>query len=333
MNEDRIRIAFLGGSHSHASDKVDVVRENRTYELVGLWDSNPEVASRYVQRGVRLLDRAEILDDDSIDVIAVESDVPNHAQDAIDSLRAGKHVHVEKPPADNLAAFHEIQQLARRQRLHVQVGYMWRYNPAINAALQAGRSGWLGDIYLVRAMMNALPTPAVRKDWARFRGGDMFEQGSHLVDVVVRLMGKPNMFTPFLRRQGSFDDELLDNTLAVFEWPSTLGVISAATLQPNFLHHRFFEILGTNGTAVVRPIEPPSLAIDLAKPAGPYQAGLNQVSMPEFPRFVADFEELAACILTGQPLAVSAEEDLAVQETLLSVSGMLDVVHGQRQHV
>jgi predicted dehydrogenase len=58
----------------------------------------------YQLSGVTLLSRDEILSEKSIQVVAVESTVKDHSAHARLVLQAGKHVHVEKPPADDLNA-------------------------------------------------------------------------------------------------------------------------------------------------------------------------------------------------------------------------------------
>jgi predicted dehydrogenase len=291
-----IRIAFLGTTHSHAKGKMQVVRENPDFELVSG------------------LTKAQVLADKSIPVVAVEGDVAENASMAKEVLRAGKHVHLEKPPAASLAEFREIQDLAARGNLIIQLGYMWRYNPAINRAIEMAKHGDLGDVYLVRAAMNTWATPEMRREWARFAGGDFFEQGSHLIDIAVRMMGRPEKVTAVLRKDGQGDDTLKDNTAAILEWPRAMGILTAATLQPNATSHRCFEVLGTKGTATVRPIEPPRLSVDIG----------GKVSSEEFSyrRYVDDFRELAACVRTGRPLAVTPQQDLWATETLLKACGM-----------
>jgi len=178
-------------------------------------------------------------------------------------------------------------------------------------------------VYLIRAMMNTLISPDRRPEWGQFRGGQMFEQGSHLVDPMVRLMGRPLRVTSTLKRHGPFEDSLMDNTVAILEWERALGVITSATLQPGAGPHRSLEIFGSNGTAVVRPIEAPVLQIDLAKPAGQYQSKSQQVPLPPYRRYVDDFDELAVAIRSHQRLSVSPNEELVIQETLLRASEML----------
>lgn len=316
-----IRIAFLGGGHGHASAKVETVRQSPDWEFAGLCETDPLVRDAYARRGVPLLTREQALEDPSIQVIAVESFVPELAAGAKAALAAGKHIHLDKPPAAAMDDFRAILELAARNRRLVQVGYMWRYNPAINQALEAGRAGWLGDIFQVRGCINTLIDAPERRKLARFKGGQMFELGGHLIDPIVRLMGRPKRVTPFLRQDGSADDHLADNTLAVFEWDRAIGTVVSASMQPRALPHRALEILGARGTAVVHPIEPPSLRIDLDSAAGPYHSG-SQILNFTYRRYVDDFVELAAAVRGERKLRVTPEEDLLVEESLLRASGM-----------
>ena len=148
----------------------------------------------------------------------------------------------------------------------------------------------------------------------------MFELGSHLVDIVVRLLGAPVKVTPHLQRRGG--DSLADNCLAVFEFPKAQAIVTSSALQPNAGPHRFLEILGTNGVAHVQPIEPPALTLELATAAGPHPAGVHKVPLPEYRRYVGELCELAAAVREGSQLSVTPEQDLQIQTALLAASEM-----------
>ncbi len=322
LGAERIRIAFIGLNHSHAADKVKLCRNSPDWEFAGAWEPDEKVAAPYRQAGVRFVDKATILADPSIPVVAIESEVKPHARYALEALAAGKHLHLEKPPSDNMADMRKIVELAHKQKKLVQVGYMWRHHPGMNRVIEAARQGWLGDVYLVRGQMNTLITDR-RWEWALFHGGQMYEQGGHLIDPLVRMMGRPSKITHFLRHDGKVNDKLFDNTAAVFEYPGAMGVITSSVLQPAATAHRMFEVQGSNGIALLRPIEgPPHLEIELVKAAGPYQAGKNVVELPPFQRYAGDFIELANCLRTNTPLSTTPQQDLEVQEALLRASGM-----------
>jgi predicted dehydrogenase len=317
-----VGIGFLGASHSHAEAKLDVALATPQLRVVGVYDRNPAVQALVRKRGVPLLEREELLRHPDVEAIAVESAVRDHGKDGIAVLEHDKHLHLEKAPADNLHDLQRILKLAADRHRVVQMGYMWRYNPAVVKAVQAGREGWLGSIYLVRGTIGNQLAPKRRPDWAEFPGGTMFELGGHIVDPLVRLMGRPRKVTAYLRTDGNFNDTLKDNTAALFEWEKAMGIVQSMTLQPDSGRYRTIEIFGTNGAAVVNPIEPPVLTIDLEKAAGPYASGVQKLAMPPYKRFVEDFVHLAACICGEQRMPVSAEEELSVQETLLRASGM-----------
>jgi predicted dehydrogenase len=318
----RVRAAFLGLAHSHAAEKFRLVASSPDYELLAAWEDDLKLRPAFSKYNVAWREKREILADPKVEVVFIESDVPRHESLALEAVEAGKHVHVEKPPSDNIRGFQRIVNVARAKRLNLQTGYMWRFNPAIVRAIEAAKQGWLGDIYLIHARMNTLIGPDRRPEWDLFTGGQMFEQGAHLIDIVVRTLGKPTRITPFLRHDGAFADKLKDNTAAVFEFPRAMAVITSSVLQPNANSHRALEIMGSKGTAVVRPIEPPSLEIDLAASDGPYQKGRQKVALPPYERYVGDIAELARAVRGEAKLGITLEEELAVQETLITASMM-----------
>jgi predicted dehydrogenase len=322
QEHSRIRIAFLGASHPHASAKVNIVVKSPDWELVGIYEPDSSVMAHYAQRGIKELTRAQVLEDHTIPVVAVESDIPEHASLGLSALEAGKHIHLEKQPATNLEDLRRVLDLAERKGLIVQIGYMWRYNPAINAALEAARAGWLGEIFFVRGSMNTDVDSASRKMYKRFPGGQLFDLGGHMIDPIVRLMGRPEKVTSFLHSDGPANDGLQDNTMAVFEWRKALGTFASASMHPRFMPYRALEFVGTRGTALVEPIEPPSLLIDLSAPAGSYKAGRQTLSY-QYARYVDDFKDLAAILRGECTYSITGVEDMLVQETLLRASGAL----------
>jgi predicted dehydrogenase len=319
--KQRIRIGFLGATHSHAIGKLEVVQASPDFQLIGVCEDSPAAKQSCEKLGAKLMPQEELLA--RTEVVAVESAVRDHARHALLALKAGKHVHVEKPPATTLMELQEIVAVAREKKRVLQTGYMWRYNPGFTTIIEAVRQGWLGEVFMVRAHMgNNLATPR-RPEWAEFKGGSLYELGSHLLDVIVRLLGKPKAVTSTLRRHGNATDDLKDNNFVILEYDKALAVLTNTALQDTKLAQRSFEVLGSNGSAVVRPIEPPALEIELVTAAGPYHKGLQAVSLPKYKRYEADFVVLAAAVRGERPLSVTLDEELVVQETLLEASEML----------
>ena len=317
----RIPIGFLGATYSHGPEKIKLAMNSPDWEFIGVCESSAAGRQTCEKLGAKLITQDELFE--RARVVAVESDIRDHAAQALLALKAGKHVHLEKPPAAKLADMQAVVALAREKKLLLQAGFMWRHNPGFRAIVEAVRQGWLGDVFLVRGYISNNLAPARRPEWGEFDGGSMFDLGSHLVDATVRLLGKPKSVTPFLRHHGKFEDSLKDNNVAVLEYERANAILVNTALQVGATPQRSFEVLGTNGTAVLQPIEPPALTMDLSKAAGPYQKGSQKIPLPAYRRYEDDFAELAAAVRGERALSVSLDEELIVAETVLRVSDML----------
>jgi predicted dehydrogenase len=311
----RVRIGFLGIAHSHGPPKLRLAQTGADWEFVGLAEDDPVLRAKHAAAGVRIVPDAELVR--QCEVIAVESANADHFRHARLALEAGCHVHVEKPPAATVGEFRELLALAAARGRLFQLGYMWRHHPGFAKIFEAVRNGWLGGVSLVRATMNSsYRTDAERRELAALPGGGMMELGCHVIDQLVRLMGEPRAVSTTHRTHGGAD-ALADNSVAVFEFPRALGIVHINLLQPGAGAHRTFEIIGTNGTATLRPIEPPALEFDLADAAGPYKKGRQNVPLPKYERYKPEFAELAGAVRGSRALAVSVAEEEAVQKWLV----------------
>jgi predicted dehydrogenase len=172
-------------------------------------------------------------------------------------------------------------------------------------------------------MLNTQIPAERRPEMVEFKGGILFELGCHLIDPAVRLLGRPDKVTSHLKKHGNFADDMIDNAMAVLEYPKAMVMISSSSLQPAAGLHRSFEILGSQGTIRVNPIEPPELQVNLTKAVGPYKKGMQTVTLPEYKRYVAEFAELANAIREKKPLSTTPEEERLVHETLLRACDMI----------
>lgn len=323
----KIRVAMIGTGHGHAASKIRALQSMPEYEFVGVCrpdQDDPAVGD--VFKNVRWLTLPEVLADPSIELVAAESaDAErnlNYAQQGID---AGKFVHLDKPPGASLSGLRKLLEDARQRKRVVQMGYQWRYHPAMQAAMEAARRGCLGQVYRFRASIDKLIGPEERRHLARYRGGMMFSEGCHLVDRATALLGKPKKVTGFIRHHSPLADSLADNTMIVLEYAEAIAEISLAGFDPHGNAHRYVEILGTNGSAKAQPFAPVRLVVDLEKPAGPYRAGEQILTPPNppGPGYTPDFAEMAAVIRNGAVPSYTATHDLMTQEVLLEACGML----------
>ncbi|MDD5542163.1 MAG: Gfo/Idh/MocA family oxidoreductase [Acidobacteriia bacterium] len=92
----------------------------------------------------------ELLSSD-IDAVVVAVPVGLHHAVAMEALRSGKHVLVEKPLAAGVEAATEIAETADKLGLIAMVGHTFQYNPAVNAVRDVIASGQLGQVYYINA--------------------------------------------------------------------------------------------------------------------------------------------------------------------------------------
>jgi len=130
-------------------------------ELAALCTRRPqrlmEVADRF---GVpkRYTDYHELLADPAIDVVGIATHINDHRQIAIDALRSGKHVFLEKPMAPTAADCDEILAAARQAAGFFMVGHICRFDPRVAMAKQAIDEGRIGKIVSMHARRNLSKT-------------------------------------------------------------------------------------------------------------------------------------------------------------------------------
>jgi predicted dehydrogenase len=330
LAKNKIRTALLVTQHGHLDGKLQAMLQSGEYEVVCACEPDPETRRRRRSqpgfKDLKWVSADEILGDASIQLVVVE---PLVVAEAVDwgkrVIAAGKHLHLEKPPGNRMQPFRELVEDARRRGLLFQTGYMWRFHEGISAALEAARKGWLGDVYLLRGTINTDLTAQARAPLAKYRGGMMFELGCHLIDRVVDLWGRPAAVRSWLRHDMPFDDKLADNTLAVLEYEKSMALVVCSAAMPGHPQHRSFELIGTEGTMMVQPVEPGNILRACLRTArGPYQAGWQEIKFPDQPRYVGDFRELARALKSGQPLRYSYDFELLVHETMLRAAGEMN---------
>jgi predicted dehydrogenase len=208
--------------------------------------------------------------------------------------------------------------------VYVQMGYMLRYNSAFERCFQAAREGWLGRIFELNTTMSTVRPASRRKDLGDPKGGAMFDLGSHIIDALVTVLGPPQKVTPFGRKLYSKQDNVVDNQLAVFEYPDAIATVRATFVEPFAGERRQFVVCGENGTLEIRPLEPPHLKLSLQKPAGGCKAGQQTVELePMEGRYHKQLRDFADIVRHKARPRWGDAHDLAVQKALLEASGLL----------
>lgn len=106
---------------------------------------------RLVERrypGIRTTrDFHDLLDDPSVDAIAIATPVRTHFEIAMAALRAGKHVWLEKPMAETSSQAHALADEAERLGKVLYVDHTFIYTGAVEKLAEIIRNGDLGKVY------------------------------------------------------------------------------------------------------------------------------------------------------------------------------------------
>ncbi len=150
----------------------------------------------------------------------------------------------------------------------------------------------------------------------------MFELGCHLIDAMVKVLGRPDKVAGFSRHTRPEQDDLADNQLGVFEYAKCTATIRSALVEVDGQKRRQFVVCGDRGTVDIRPLEPPKLLFAPDRPVEQYKKGYQQVTLPKMPgRYDDQLIELAQIIRGEKESQYPPEHDLAVQEAVLKASG------------
>ncbi len=321
----RIRIGQIGVGHAHAS-KLSVYRKSPDYEVVGIVEPSVELRKKAETqepfRDLPWMTQEELLNVSGLQAVLVETEVSDLLDVAEFCVAAGKHVHLDKPAGESLAQFTRILASASQQELLLQMGYMYRYNPGIVLLREFLKQGCLGEVFEVHTVMSKVVDPASRRGLAEFPGGIMFELGCHIIDLVIGVLGKPDHITAFPRRVGKQDDKLIDNMLAVFEYPHATATVKSSAVEVNGFERRHFVVCGTEGTFHIQPLDDPSARVALSAARETYKQGYQEITFQKFVRYVADAADMAKIIRGEKESDFSPDHDLVVQSSLLEASGL-----------
>ncbi len=325
-SKKRIKVGQIGVGHAHAT-KLSVYRRSPDYEVVCIVEPDASLRDQAKQKpvyqGVPWMTQEQLLKVPGLQVVLVETRVHASLDVAEACVAAGKHIHLDKPAGRSLGQFRRILESAAKQKLLVQMGYMYRYNPGVVMLRDFLKRGWLGEPFEAHAVMSKVIAAHRRPGLAEHPGGTMFELGCHLIDLIVGLLGKPDGVHAFPRHSSPIKDEFVDNMLAVFEYPRATVTVRSSGLEVKGFARRHLVVCGTEGTFHIQPLDNPAAKVALSQGRGKYVKGYQDVRYPKYTRYVDDAADMAR-ILRGEKTAdFSYDHDLAVQETILKASGLI----------
>ncbi len=257
----KVRVAQIGTSkYSHGNEIFATMAKLPEYfEIVGYAlpegerEKFPDKMSQFV--GFKEMTVEQILADKSIEAVAVETEEIYLTKYALLSARSGKHIHMEKPGGISLSDFRELIDTVAKNRTVFHTGYMYRYNPCLVEIFERIKHGEIGEIISVEAQMSGWRGYEHTSWLENFPGGMMFYLGCHLIDILLRLQGKPERIIPFNKSSGVYNTGARDFSMAVFEYKNGASFVKTTQAERGGFSRRQLVITGTRGKFEVRPLE------------------------------------------------------------------------------
>ncbi len=159
-----------------------------------------------------------------VDVVIVATTNDALTPIAVAAVEAGKHVLVEKPAARTVEEIDRLLAAARAHDRRVRVGFNHRYHPALLAARAAVDAGALGPLMFIRGRYGHGGRVGYEREWradpAKSGGGELIDQGVHLIDLAALV---PGPASPDVRGTAAtyfWDMPVDDNAFLLLERPA-----------------------------------------------------------------------------------------------------------------
>lgn len=223
--------------------------------IAEVYDDNMQKAKADAPNAKSYIEYRDLLSQQGLDAVVVATPDHQHAPNLLAALAAKKDVYLEKPMSHSLEESKKMIDAVRKSKQIVQIGMQRRSAPMVRKAKEIVDSGILGQIAMVKPMwnwnvarpLNDTPLPG-KLDWDRFlgparkrelqpmrfrswrlfwdySGGNMTDQGTHLMDVVQWFTnsGTPKSAISFGQIAKSEGSEVPDVFCAVFEYPKMMA--------------------------------------------------------------------------------------------------------------
>ncbi len=277
---------------------IPAILEEPRSQLYGFVTSDIKKAEAYPGTAAwATLDAA--LQDENIDAVYVASPVALHAPQTISALKAGKHVLCEKPTAMNYTEAEQMAAAAKATGKLLGVSYYRRLYPKLIRAKELVATWGVGQPLLAEANCHGWLESEERgwlRDPALAGGGPLYDIGSHRIDAMNFLFGRPTratgMLSNALHKLG-----VEDSATVLLEYEG--GVHAVVDVRWNSRVHRDqFRIIGSEGDIVLDPLNGPEMLVNGQVEERPPHSNLHYPLVHNFVNAVLD----------GTPLVCPIEE-------------------------
>lgn len=249
-----IGCGVIGPTHAEAIAELSDLAE-----LVAVADVIPERANSLAAKNnaQAYTDYHEMLARTDIDIVDVCVPSGLHAAIAIDVLKSGKHVIIEKPVDISLEAIDELQRVQLASGKKATVISQHRFSPDVQKLKKAVEEGRLGRLTMGNSYTHWWRSQQYynsgewRGTWALDGGGALMNQSIHYIDLIQWIMGGVETISAFTATL-CHDIEVEDTATANVRFKNgAIGVIQGCTSAHPGSAQRL-EVYGDKGIASIK---------------------------------------------------------------------------------
>ena len=333
----KLKVIQFGINHEHSLQKYTTCTKflRDTFELIGVvddtyLDSPSRPIDRECYKDANFITPEEAFNCKDLDAVLVE--VPNLKLVEIGMEFAKRKIpmHLEKIAGETVEPYRQLLQVCKENRIPLQMGYMYRGNPALKFLKQMIKDKVIGEIFQADLDMNlGYGGDDYQKYIGKFKGGIMWNLGCHLIDFILAAMGAPDEVISIMKSAPGDPDSIKNNCTALLEYPHASVAIRACSRSINDVKHRRWYFAGTNGMVEVTPPErfdgeSVELRINLKNETASFPAGEQTIKFePQQDRHEEQLREFSRIVRGEIENPYTYEHDLAVHKLTLAAAGYI----------
>ncbi|MFZ0813935.1 MAG: Gfo/Idh/MocA family oxidoreductase [Candidatus Sulfotelmatobacter sp.] len=253
------------------------------------------------------------------DIVLVCTPPVHHISQALQAVRAGAHIFVEKPLSDRMDGVEELRDEVAKRGAVVQVGYNLRFHPAIQKLKELVDESAVGRILWAHVEAGSYlpdwrPWQDYRKSYTARRelGGGILLDGSHELDYVTWLFGAPQEVACMAGRVSQLEVNVEDCATVLLRFPDGKRVdVHLDFIQRSY--SRYCALVGpegklqwdllSNSVQILRPKAEPEIV--------KFNWEINDA-------YVAELAHFLDCVQKGAPSKFKLEEAILTLRVALA---------------
>jgi predicted dehydrogenase len=198
--DEPLRVAIIGCGLI-GQKRANALGSARLVACADVVEERARALAQAHPEGTVFTDWRQMLDTVNAQVIIVATTNNVLAEAAMAAMQSGRHVLVEKPAARSSRELAPVIETARRSDVRVRVGFNHRYHPGLRKARELCDAGALGELMFIRGRYGHGGRLGYEKEWRAnpelSGGGELIDQGVHLVDLARWFLGDFTHVTGF----------------------------------------------------------------------------------------------------------------------------------------